>query len=526
MQNLLPAVALGLLLGAGAGIVAAYFFLRGRGATVDVAGQEARALQFAAEAEANRAESERIRAEAERVKKEQLLEAKEEAVRLRAEADQEVRAARVEIQQGEKRLQQKEENLDRRLADLERRDQLLAERSAELDEAKRQAEELRGRQQGELERIARMTQEQAREFLLDRLERELQTEMGLRIRQAEADAREESDRKARMIIAESIQRLAAEQAAEISVSVVALPSDDMKGRIIGREGRNIRALQNATGIDLIVDDTPEAVIISGFDPVRREIARTTLNRLIVDGRIHPARIEEMVDKARSDVEVRIKEEGENAFYELGLPAQHPELVRLLGTLKFRTSYGQAVLNHSKEVAYLAGMIAAELGANVAVAKEAGLLHDLGKAVDHEVEGPHAVIGAEILRKLGRPAEVVHAVRAHHFDEEPATVEAILVLSADAISASRPGARRDTLESYIKRLEKLEAIANAFEGVEKSYAIQAGREIRIMVRPEKVDDPAAQVLARQIVKQIEAELQYPGQIKVTVVRETRAVDYAK
>ena len=333
-------------------------------------------------------------------------------------------------------------------------------------------------------------------------------------------------KRARAIVTEAIQRIAADQTAETSVSVLPLPSEDMKGRIIGREGRNIRALQQATGIDIIVDDTPEAVIISGFDPVRREVARVTLNKLIVDGRIHPARIEETVAKARLEVSQRVKEEGEAAVLDVGLQGLHPEVVRHLGILRFRTSYGQQVLNHSKEVAHLAAMMAAEVGADIRIAKMAGLLHDIGKAIDHEVEGSHAVIGADLIQRHGLPAPVVHAVRAHHYDEEPQTVEALLLIAADAISAARPGARRETLEAYIKRLEKLEEIANSFEGVEQSFAIQAGREVRIVVRPTQIDDASAQLMARDIAKRIESELSYPGQIRVTVVRETRAVEYAK
>jgi ribonuclease Y len=371
-----------------------------------------------------------------------------------------------------------------------------------------------------------MTRQEAQSTLMNELEQELRNEIARKVREAELSARDESERRARAIVTEVIQRIAADQTAETSVSVLPLPSEDMKGRIIGREGRNIRALQQATGIDIIVDDTPEAVIISGFDPVRREVARTTLNKLIVDGRIHPARIEETVAKARAEVQQRIKDEGEAAVIEVGLQGLHPEVVRHLGILRFRTSYGQQVLNHSKEVAHLAAMMASEIGADVRVAKMSGLLHDIGKAIDHEVEGSHAVIGAELLNRNAVPAPVVHAVRAHHYDEEPKTIEAILLIAADAISAARPGARRETLEAYIKRLEALEEIANSFEGVEQSYAIQAGREVRIIVKPQQIDDAAAQLMARDIAKRIERELSYPGQIRVTVVRETRAVEYAK
>jgi ribonuclease Y len=358
------------------------------------------------------------------------------------------------------------------------------------------------------------------------VEQELRNEVARKVREAELGARDESDRRAREIVTESIQRIAADQTAEVSVSVLPLPTDELKGRIIGKEGRNIRALQQATGIDLIVDDTPEAVIISGFDPVRREVARVALNKLIVDGRIHPARIEEIVAKSRLEVLQRVKEEGEAAVLEVGLQGLHPEVVRHLGILRFRTSYGQQVLNHSKEVAYLAAMMAAEIGADVRIAKLSGLLHDIGKAIDHEVEGSHAVIGADLLQRHGVPAPVVHAVRAHHYDEEPHTMEALLLIAADAISAARPGARRESLEAYVKRLEKLEEIANSFQGVQQSYAIQAGREVRILVKPEQIDDTAAQLMARDIAKRIETELSFPGQIRVTVVRETRAIEYAK
>jgi ribonuclease Y len=374
-----------------------------------------------------------------------------------------------------------------------------------------------------------MSRDQARAHLLATLERDLSQEVASRIREAERHARQDSEARAREIVVTSIQRVAAEQTTETTVAAVHLPNDEMKGRIIGREGRNIRALELATGVDLIIDDTPETVMISGFDPVRREIARNALDQLLSDGRIHPSRIEEVVAKARDQVDVQIRREGEQALTEIGVHDPHPELVRLLGCLRFRTSYGQNVLSHSKEVAGLCATMAAEMGCSPeeqGTAREAGLLHDLGKAVDHEVEGPHAIIGGEILLRLGRSPAVVHAVKAHHYDEEPATLEAMLVIAADAISAARPGARRESLSNYIKRLEKLEGIANSFPGVERSYAVQAGREIRIIVRPNQIDDPTAQVMARDIVKRIEGELTYPGQIKVTVIRETRVIDYAK
>jgi ribonuclease Y len=458
--------------------------------------------------------------------KEKLLEAKEEAVKIRTSAEQEARETRAQAQQVERRLLQKEENLEKRVEDLARREESFSTRERGLEEIRAQLEETYSAQLRELERVAQMTRQEAQGVLMNQIEQDLRTEVARKVRESELAARDESERRAREIVTEVIQRIAADQTAETSVSVLPLPNEEIKGRIIGREGRNIRALQQATGIDLIIDDTPEAVIISGFDPVRREVARTALNKLIVDGRIHPARIEEVVAKARQEVLQRVKEEGEAAVLEVGFQGLHPEVVRHLGILRFRTSYGQQVLNHSKEVAYLAGMMASEIGADVRIAKMSGLLHDIGKAIDHEVEGSHAVIGADLLQRHGVPAPVVHAVRAHHYDEEPHTIEAFLLIAADAISAARPGARRETLEAYIKRLEKLEEIANSFQGVQQSYAIQAGREIRILVRPEQIDDSSAQLMARDIAKRIESEMSYPGQIRVTVVRETRAVEYAK
>jgi ribonuclease Y len=465
-------------------------------------------------------------AEAETNIKERLLEAKEEAVKIRSTAEQEARETRAQVQQLERRLLQKEENLDRRSDELSRREEGMAERERGVDDVRAQLEEATKQQVLELERVAKMSQKEAQALLMAEVEQELRNEVARKVRESELAARDESERRARAIVTEAIQRIAADQTAETSVSVLPLPNDELKGRIIGREGRNIRALQQATGIDLIIDDTPEAVIISGFDPVRREVARVALNKLIVDGRIHPARIEEVVAKARQEVQQRVKEEGEAAVLEVGLQGLHPEVVRHLGILRFRTSYGQQVLNHSKEVAYLAAMMASEVGADQRIAKMCGLLHDIGKAIDHEVEGSHAVIGADLLQRHGIPAPVVHAVRAHHYDEEPQTMEALLLIAADAISAARPGARRETLEAYIKRLEKLEEIANSFQGVQQSYAIQAGREVRILVRPEQIDDSSAQLMARDIAKRIESELSYPGQIRVTVVRETRAIQYAK
>ncbi|HEV2953063.1 MAG TPA: ribonuclease Y [Candidatus Dormibacteraeota bacterium] len=464
--------------------------------------------------------------DAERAAKERLLEAKEEAVKVRTAAEQEARETRTQAQQTERRLLQKEENLDRRANDLQSREGDFKKREVALDEVRTQLEEATRQQFKELERVASLTRPEAQALLMGQLEQELQGEIARRIRDAELAAREESDKRARGIVTDVIQRIAADQTSETSVSVLPIPTEELKGRIIGKEGRNIRALQQATGIDLIIDDTPEAVVISGFDPIRREVARVALNKLIVDGRIHPARIEETVAKAKVEVEQRVKEEGEAAVLDLGLQGLHPEVVRHLGILRFRTSYGQQVLNHSKEVAHLAAMMASEIGADVRIAKMSGLLHDIGKGIDHEVEGGHAVIGADLLQRHGVPAEVVHAVRAHHYDEEPKTIEAVLLIAADAMSAARPGARRETLDAYVKRLEKLEEIANSFPGVQQTFAIQAGREVRIVVRPDQIDDAAAQILARDIAKRVEKELSYPGQIRITVMRETRAVEYAK
>ncbi|HUY97205.1 MAG TPA: ribonuclease Y [Verrucomicrobiae bacterium] len=469
-------------------------------------------------------ESARLQIESERRAAE--IEAKDAALKLRSALEEELRERRAEAARQEQRVQQREEQLDRRLDEVTTRHLAITEREQQLAAVQAELETARAQEQVERERIAGLTREEARQEILAGLDRELLVEKAERIRRADLELRSEVDAQSREILITTIQRHAADQAGETSVSVVPLPNDEVKGRIIGREGRNIRALEAATGVDLIIDDTPEAVILSGFDPIRREVARVTLNRLLADGRIHPARIEEMVAKARTEVGARITEEGEQALFELGLQGVHPELVKLVGTLRFRFSYGQNVLAHSKEVGFLAGMIAAELGVDERLAKEAGMLHDIGKAVDHEVEGSHAVIGGEILRRLGRPEAVIHAVQSHHYDIEPTGIIAFTVLSADAISAARPGARRETLSSYIKRLEKLEEIANGFEGVERSFALQAGREIRIMVKPDRIDDARATVLARDIVRRIESEMSYPGTIKVTVVRETRAVDYAK
>ena len=463
---------------------------------------------------------------AEDKKKEAILSAKEEIISLKSDLDKEVRDRRSEVSRLERRVNQREEALDKKYDNVEAREEALNRKYKEAERLENEAQALHDRQQGELERISNMTMEEARQILMNRIQKDAYHDAAVMVRDIESRAKEEADKKARNIISLAIQKCAADHVAETTVSVVALPNDDMKGRIIGREGRNIRTLETATGVDLIIDDTPEAVIISGFDPVRREVARIALEKLIMDGRIHPARIEEMVEKARREVETQIREAGEAAVFDTNQHSIHHELVRLLGRMKYRTSYGQNVLKHSIEVSNLAGVMAAELGADVQLAKRGGLLHDIGKAIDHEVEGTHVTIGAELATKFHENDLVVIAIAAHHNDVEPQSVEAVLVQAADAISAARPGARRESLENYIKRLEKLEEIANSFEGVDKSYAIQSGREVRIIVKPEDVNDAGTLVLAKEICKRIEAEMEYPGQIKVNVIRETRAIEMAK
>ncbi len=464
--------------------------------------------------------------EGEAQKKELLFNAKEEALALKESHEKENRERRSELQRMENRLIQKEENLDKKSANLERGEEKLERKNKELDKKQEKLDVLYEQEVKELERISGMTFEEAKQVLLDDVAKETRAEAAIMVRQIESEAKATADKKAKEIIAQSIQRCAADHVAENTITVVNLPNDEMKGRIIGREGRNIRTLETLTGIDLIIDDTPEAVILSGFDPIRREVARLSLEKLIIDGRIHPARIEEIVKKSQKEMDVQIKEVGEQACFDTAIHGLHQEIVKLLGRLKYRTSYGQNVLKHSIEVAHLAGLMAAELDANVKVAKRAGLLHDIGKAIDHEVEGNHVEIGVNILKKYKENKNVIHAVEAHHGDVEATTIEAVLVQAADAISAARPGARRETLVSYVQRLEELEKIASSFEGVEKSFAIQAGREVRIMVKPDAVTDDSMLLLSKDIAKKIEEEMEYPGNIKVNVIRETRAVEYAK
>ncbi|MBC2576737.1 ribonuclease Y [Peptostreptococcus canis] len=464
--------------------------------------------------------------DSETVKKEKLLEAKEEIHRLRTEGEKENKERRNEVQKYEKRVLQKEETLDRKMQSLEQKETNLQRKTEAVNKKESEIDQIKEQQLQKLENISGYTTDEAKEIIFSNAERDVRREISLMIKEKESQAKEEADKRAREIIGYAIQKCSADHVAETTVSVVNLPNDEMKGRIIGREGRNIRALETLTGIDLIIDDTPEAVILSGFDPIRREVARIALENLIGDGRIHPARIEEMVEKAKKEVQNIIKEAGEQAMFDTGVHGLHPELVKLLGRLKYRTSYGQNVLKHSIEVSILAGIMAEEIGADVKLAKRAGLVHDIGKAVDHEIEGTHIEIGMDLLKKYKESKDVIHAMSTHHGDYEPQTVEAVLVTAADAISAARPGARRETLEAYIKRLEKLEEITNSYEGVDKSFAIQAGREVRIMVKPEEINDEEIHLLARDMTRRIEEELDYPGQIKVSIIRETRATDYAK
>ncbi|MGG3466706.1 ribonuclease Y [Neobacillus pocheonensis] len=517
-----PITIISILLGLIVGAVVGYFIRRSI-AEAKIAGAKNAADQILEDA----------KRDADSLKKEALLEAKDEIHKLRTEAEREVRERRNELQKQENRLLQREENLDRkdetlnkREILLEKKDDSLNQRQQHIEEMESKVDELVKTQQTELERISSLTREEAKSIIIDRMEQELSVETAVMIKESENRVKEEADKKAKEILSLAIQRCAADHVAETTVSVVNLPNDEMKGRIIGREGRNIRTLETLTGIDLIIDDTPEAVILSGFDPIRRETARLALEKLVQDGRIHPARIEEMVEKSRREVDEYIREVGEQTTFEVGVHGLHPDLIKILGRLKFRTSYGQNVLKHSIEVAQLSGLLAAELGQDETLARRAGLLHDIGKAIDHEVEGSHVEIGVELATKYKEHPVVINSIASHHGDTEPTSTIAVLVAAADALSAARPGARSETLENYIRRLEKLEEISESYEGVEKSFAIQAGREVRIIVRPDTVDDLAAHRLARDIRKRIEEELDYPGHIKVTVIRETRAVEYAK
>jgi ribonuclease Y len=501
----------GLLVGLVAGSIGSYLYHQYR----------SRLLEESAEQRAQR-----IVAEAETTAKETMIQARDEALELRNRVEGEIKVRERELRQEEDRLQKRRVFLDERLEQIDKRERNLSQRQSSLDKRQNQLEKLEGERLAELQRVANMSQEEARTLLLSTVEQDARQDMARLIRSIEAEAREEGERRAREIVTTAIQRIASDQVAEVAVSTVPLPSDDMKGRIIGRQGRNIRALENATGVDLVVDDTPEAVLLSCFDPVRREIARVALNKLILDGRIHPARIEKVVEKSREEVNQIIREAGEQAAIDAGVPGLHPEILKLLGRLKFRTSYGQNQLNHAIETAHVAAILAAEVGANVHVAKAGALLHDLGKAVDHEVEGPHALIGADLARRYGVPQLVINSIAAHHSEAESESLEAFIVAAADAISGARPGARRESLETYVKRIKALEEVANSFDGVAESYAIQAGREIRILVKPEQIDDLAALQLSKDVAKTVEENLQYPGQIKITVIRETRAVDFAK
>ncbi len=500
-----------LIVGLALGAVVAYYYLQHRSRlSVENADKRARQILMEAETEA----------------KEKLVQARDEAIRLRTEIEQENKKRERELRQEEDRLQRRRTSLDERFEQLDKRDRKLNQRQSALDKRTSDLEQMEKERLVELERVANLSQEEARHLLLENVQKDARQDMARVIREVEAAAMEDAERRARKIVTLAIQRIAADQVSEVSVSTVPLPSDDMKGRIIGRQGRNIRALENATGVDLVVDDTPEAVLLSCFDSVRREVARVALTKVITDGRIHPARIEKVVAKAQEEVDQTIRESGESAALDAGVPGLRPEILKLLGRLKFRTSYGQNQLAHSVETAHIAGIMAAELGANVQVAKAGALLHDLGKAIDHEVEGPHAIIGADLAKRYGVSAAVVNCIAAHHGESESESLEAIIVEAADAISGARPGARRESLETYVKRIKALEEVANSFSGVDETYAIQAGREIRIIVKPEQVDDLAAIQLSKDIAKAVEENLQYPGQIKVTVIRETRAIDFAK